>query len=335
MGKPKLLEVKNLVTHFHVKEGVVKALNGVDFEVYPEETLGIVGESGCGKSQTALSIMRLIKSPPGKIMDGQILFNDQDLLKLDESKIRSIRGNDISMIFQEPMSALDPVYPIGKQIAEAILIHEDISRKEAMNRAVEMLRKVGLPSPEQRVKEYPHQLSGGMGQRVMLAIALSCNPILLIADEPTTSLDVTTQAQVLELLDNLKASYGMSIIMITHDLAVIAEIADRVAVMYAGEIFEYTDVRTLFENPKNPYTWGLMGFVPRLDQDVDRLVAIPGIVPNPLNFPPGCRFHNRCPLADEKCKKEHPNIQEIEPGHQVRCWHTDKIEELKKRKNFG
>jgi len=330
LDRKKLLELKNLKTHFFTEEGVVKAVDGVNFEIYPGETLGVVGESGCGKSVTSLSIMRLIESPPGKIVEGEILFNDKDLTKLRQAEMRKIRGNDISMIFQEPMTSLNPVYTIGDQISEAILIHKDVSKKEAMEQSVDMLRKVGIPLPEQRVNEFPHQLSGGMRQRVMIAMALSCDPQLLIADEPTTALDVTIQAQILELMNGLKDKFDMSIMMITHDLGVIAEVADRVAVMYAGKIVEYTDVNTLFKDPKHPYTWGLMGSIPRLDKEVDRLIAIPGMVPNPLDFPAGCKYHTRCVLADSKCKNNEPDIMEVEDGHKVRCWYHEKLEELKK-----
>lgn len=328
----KLIEVNNLKTYFYTEEGIVKAVDGVDFEIYPGETLGIVGESGCGKSVTSLSIMRLIESPPGKIVDGEIMYQGRDLTTLTQKQMRQIRGNEISMIFQEPMTSLNPVYTVGDQISEAILIHKDVNRKQAMEESVEMLRKVGIPLPEQRVNEYPHQLSGGMRQRVMIAMALSCNPQLLIADEPTTALDVTIQAQILELMNDLKDRFDMSIMMITHDLGVIAEVADRVAVMYAGKIVEYTDVVTLFKDPKHPYTWGLMNSIPRLTKEVERLEAIPGVVPSPLNFPEGCKYHTRCSLADDECKEKEPEIEEVEPGHQVRCWHYEKLEELKKEK---
>lgn len=331
MTKEKLIELKNIKTYFYIEDGVVKAVDGVDFEIYPGETLGIVGESGCGKSVTSLSIMRLIPEPPGKIVDGEIIFNGKDLTKLSQSEMRKIRGNDISMIFQEPMTSLNPVYTIGDQISEAIILHKRVSKSEAMRQSIEMLKKVGISLPEQRVHEYPHQLSGGMRQRVMIAMALSCDPQLLIADEPTTALDVTIQAQILELMNSLKDKFNMSIMMITHDLGVIAEIADRVAVMYAGKIVEYTDVKTLFANPKHPYTWGLMNSIPRMDKEVEKLEVIPGIVPSPLNFPEGCKYHTRCPLADEKCRREEPEILEVEEGHQVRCWHYQELEELKKR----
>ena len=329
MEKEKLIDVNDLKTYFYTEDGVVRAVDGVDFEIYPGETLGIVGESGCGKSVTSLSIMRLIESPPGKIAGGSIMFDGKDLTKLSQNQMRKIRGNDISMIFQEPMTSLNPVYTVGDQIMEAILLHKDVNKKEAREQSIDMLRKVGISLPEQRVDEYPHQLSGGMRQRVMIAMALSCDPQLLIADEPTTALDVTIQAQILDLMNGLKDKFNMAIMMITHDLGVIAEISDRVAVMYAGKIVEYTDVKTLFANPKHPYTWGLMHSIPRLDKEVEKLSAIPGIVPSPLNFPPGCKYNTRCPLADEKCRTEEAPLVEVEPGHKVRCWHQEKLEELK------
>ncbi|MFW5986139.1 MAG: ABC transporter ATP-binding protein [Halanaerobiales bacterium] len=329
MDQKKLIEVKNLKTHFFTEEGVVKAVDGVDFEIYPGETLGIVGESGCGKSVTSLSIMRLIESPPGQIVEGEIWYDDKDLTKLKQSQMRKIRGNDISMIFQEPMTSLNPVYTVGDQISEAITLHKKVSKKEARKQSIDMLRKVGIPLPEQRVDEYPHQLSGGMRQRVMIAMALSCDPKLLIADEPTTALDVTIQAQILELMNDLKDKFGMAIMMITHDLGVIAEVSDRVGVMYAGKIVEYTDVESLFHDPRHPYTWGLMRSIPKLEEEVERLDAIPGVVPNPLNFPEGCKYHTRCTIADDKCRAEEPPIEEVEPGHKVRCWHHDKLEDYK------
>jgi len=331
LSKEALVDVKNLKTYFYTEEGVVKAVDGVDYEIYPGETLGIVGESGCGKSVTSLSIMRLIESPPGKIVAGEINFQGKDLIKIPEKEMRKIRGNDISMIFQEPMTSLNPVYTVGDQIIEAIMLHKGVDRKEARKQAIDMLTKVGIPLPEQRVDEYPHQLSGGMRQRVMIAMALSCDPKLLIADEPTTALDVTIQAQILELMNSLKESYGMSIMMITHDLGVIAEVSDRVAVMYAGKVVEYTDVDTLFDDPKHPYTWGLMNSIPKLDKDVDRLEAIPGSVPSPLNFPEGCKFNTRCPLAEGKCYDEEPPLEDAADGHMVRCWRYEDLEEIKKR----
>ncbi|MGM0548170.1 MAG: ABC transporter ATP-binding protein [Bacillota bacterium] len=331
MSKEALVEVNNLKTYFYTEEGVVKAVDGVDYEIYPGETLGIVGESGCGKSVTSLSIMRLVESPPGEIAGGEIKFKGRDLTKISEKEMRKIRGNDISMIFQEPMTSLNPVYTVGDQIMEAIMLHKKVNRKEAKKQAIDMLQKVGIPLPEQRVDEYPHQLSGGMRQRVMIAMALSCDPQLLIADEPTTALDVTIQAQILELMNSLKKSYGMSIMMITHDLGVIAEVSDRVAVMYAGKVVEYTDVDTLFADPKHPYTWGLMNSIPKLDKDVDRLEAIPGSVPSPLNFPEGCKFNTRCPLAEGKCYNEEPPLENAAEGHKVRCWRYEDLEEVKKR----
>jgi len=270
----KLLKLSNLKTYFYTEEGISKAVDGVDFEIYPAETLGVVGESGCGKSVTSLSIMRLIPEPPGKIVDGEIFFRGKDLLKLSQREMRSIRGNDISMIFQEPMTSLNPVFTVGDQISEAIIIHKKVNKKEAMEQSVEMLKKVGISLPGQRIHEYPHQLSGGMRQRIMIAMALSCDPQLLIADEPTTALDVTIQAQILDLMNDLKERFDMSIMMITHDLGVIAEISDRVAVMYAGKIVEYTDIETLFANPMHPYTWGLMNSIPRMDKEVERLTVM-------------------------------------------------------------
>lgn len=328
MAKEKLLELRNLKTYFYTESGVAQAVDSVDFEIYPGETLGVVGESGCGKSVTSLSIMRLIPEPPGKIVEGEIFFKGQDLIKLSESEMRDIRGNEISMIFQEPMTSLNPVFTIGDQISETIILHKKVSKKEAMKQSVEMLQKVGIPLPEQRVHEYPHQLSGGMRQRVMIAMALSCNPELLIADEPTTALDVTIQAQILDLMNDLKSKLNMSIMMITHDLGVIAEVCDRVAVMYAGKVVEYTDVKTLFTNPRHPYTWGLMNSIPRLDEEVERLTAIPGIVPSALNFPEGCRYNTRCPMAQERCFKEEPVLTDVEDGHQARCFYSDKIDNL-------
>ena len=327
----KLVEVKNLKTYFYTEEGVVKAVDGVDFEIYPGETLGIVGESGCGKSVSSLSIMRLVESPPGRIEAGEIKFKGRDLTKISEKEMRKIRGNDISMIFQEPMTSLNPVYTIGNQIMEAIMLHKEVDRKEAKKQAVEMLQKVGISLPEQRIDEYPHQLSGGMRQRVMIAMALSCDPQLLIADEPTTALDVTIQAQILELMNSLKESYGMAIMMITHDLGVIAEVSDRVAVMYAGKVVEYSEVNPLFADPKHPYTWGLMNSIPKMDKDVVRLEAIPGSVPSPLNFPEGCKFNTRCPLAEEKCYNQEPPLEDTDGGHMVRCWRYKDLEEIKKR----
>jgi len=272
----------------------------------------------------ALSIMRLI-SEPGKIVEGKILFKGQDLTKLNQDEMISIRGNYISMIFQEPMTSLDPVYSIGDQISESITSHKKVSKKEAKIQSIDILKKIDIPEAEKRFYEYPHQLSGGMRQRVMIAMALSCDPQLLIADEPTTALDVTIQAQILELLNSLKAKLNMSIIMITHDLGVIAEVANRVAVVYAGKVVEYTDVMSLFKNPLHPYTYGLMKAIPHINRNVNRLYTISGIVPHPLEFPSGCKYHPRCYLADERCKNEEPNLVEVEPGHKVRCWYYKKL----------
>ncbi|AZO96771.1 ABC transporter ATP-binding protein [Halocella sp. SP3-1] len=320
--------MKRLKTYFYTEQGVSKAVDGVDFEIYPGETLGIVGESGCGKSVTSLSIMRLVPEPPGKIIDGNIFFKGSDLTKLSQAEMREIRGNEISMIFQEPMTSLNPVFTIGEQISEVVILHQKVSKEEAREHSVEMLRKVGIPLPEQRISEYPHQLSGGMRQRVMIAMALSCDPALLIADEPTTALDVTIQAQILDLMNDLKDKFEMSIMMITHDLGVIAEVSDRVAVMYAGKVVEYTDVNTIFANPQHPYTWGLLNSVPRLDKKVARLTTISGIVPSPYDFPEGCKYNTRCPLADDKCLAAEPEMRVTEDGHQVRCWHLDRLGEL-------
>ncbi|MFP4661431.1 MAG: ABC transporter ATP-binding protein [Halanaerobiales bacterium] len=323
--------MKNLKTYFYTEGGIAQAVDGVNFEIYRGETLGVVGESGCGKSVTSLSVMRLIPEPPGKIVDGEIIFKGKDLTKLSNAEMRKIRGNEISMIFQEPMTSLNPVFTIGNQISEAIMLHKKVNKKAAMAQSVEMLRKVGIPLPEQRVHEYPHQLSGGMRQRVMIAMALSCNPELLIADEPTTALDVTIQAQILDLMNELKDKFDMSIMMITHDLGVIAEVCDRVAVMYAGKVVEYTDVKTLFKNPRHPYTWGLMNSIPKLDEEVERLTAIPGIVPSALEFPEGCRYNTRCPMAQERCFKEEPELINVEDGHQARCFYTDEIDKLEEK----
>ena len=331
MSKEKLIEVKNLKTSFYTNKGVSKAIDGVDFEIYSGETLGLVGESGCGKSVTALSIMRLIQEPPGKIVDGEIRFKGRDLLKLKPEEMRRLRGNDISMIFQDPMTSLNPVFTVGNQISETILLHKGVSKKEAMVQTVEMLQKVDIPLPKQRVNEYPYQLSGGMRQRIMIAMALSCTPQLLIADEPTTALDVTIQAQILDLMNNLKDKFDMSILIITHDLGVIAEIADRVVIMYAGDVVEYTDIKTLFTNYKHPYTYGLINCVPQIDKEVDRLITIPGIVPSSYNLPRGCKYNTRCPLADDDCFVQKPELEEVEKGHKVRCWHHDKVEELKEQ----
>lgn len=325
MTKGPLLEVKDLKTYFYTGQGISQAVDGVSLEIYPGETLGIVGESGCGKSVTALSVMRLIRTPPGKIVGGEILLGGRDLLTLDSEEMRRVRGKDIAMIFQEPMVSLSPVYTVGEQISEAILVHKKVSKRDALAQTVEMLKRVGIPAPEQRVNDYPHQMSGGMRQRVMIAMALSCNPKLLIADEPTTALDVTIQAQILDLLLNLKEMLDMSIMLITHDLGVVAEVADRMAVMYAGQVVEYGDVATVFDHQAHPYTQGLMSSIPRLDLDTEHLWAIPGTVPNPFDFPPGCRFSTRCLHADARCRSEHPQLSPISDGHLVRCWRAQDV----------
>lgn len=316
-----MLEVKDLRTAFYIREGVVPAVDGVSFCIDKEETLAIVGESGCGKSVTALSIMRLIKTPPGKTERGEIFFDGVDILKLPEKDMRSIRGNDIAMIFQEPMTSLNPVYTVGDQIAEAITLHQGLGKKAARERVIEMLRKVEIPAPEKRFDEFPHQLSGGMRQRVMIAMALSCNPKLLIADEPTTALDVTIQAQILDLMRGLRKELGMSMMLITHDLGVVASMADRVVVMYAGKIVEEGLVRNVFKKPMHPYTHGLLNSIPHLDSEEELLHVIKGTVPNLLYLPEGCRFNPRCPNASETCRKEQPQLTSTSDGHKVSCWH--------------
>ncbi len=324
-----LLEVSDLGTWFYTRQGIVKAVDGVDFEVAAGETLAIVGESGCGKSMTALSLMRLIPEPPGRIVSGSIKLAGRDLLKISEEEMRDVRGNEISMIFQEPMTSLNPVMTIGKQISEALILHRDMDRRQAMKRAIEMLELVRIPEPVQRAKEYPHQLSGGMRQRAMIAMALACNPKVLIADEPTTALDVTIQAQILELIVELQREFSAAVLLITHDLGVVAETAHRVIVMYAGRKVEEATVGELFAKPLHPYTVGLMNSIPRLDlmrgqtdRTNERLQEIPGIVPPLFDLPPGCAFAPRCSRADEKCRSERPAYEEKQPGHWAACWHT-------------
>ncbi|GAF67149.1 ABC transporter ATP-binding protein [Bacillus sp. TS-2] len=315
-----IIDVRNLQTSFFTSALEVKAVDGVSFSVPKGKTLGIVGESGSGKSITSLSILRLIQNP-GKIVGGEVLFNGENLLSKSESQMRKIRGNDISMIFQEPMTSLNPVYTVGQQISESFQIHEKLGKKEALKRSVDMLKLVGIPSPEKRVHQYPFELSGGMRQRVMIAIALACNPQLLIADEPTTALDVTIQAQILELMKDLQERLGMSIILITHDLGVVAESCDYVAVMYCGKVVEYASVKDLFRDPKHPYTVGLLNSLPRHDEDVEgELEIIPGSVPNPSELPKGCRFAPRCPFATDLCREKLPDLEEDENGNQIRCW---------------
>jgi oligopeptide/dipeptide ABC transporter ATP-binding protein len=316
-----LLEVKGLRTEFRTGGSSFAAVDGISFSLAPGETLGIVGESGCGKSVTSLSIMRLVPNPPGRITAGEIRLEGRNLLDLPESDMRAVRGDDIAMIFQEPMTSLNPVQTVGDQIIEAVQLHRSLSAAAARARALEMLQLVKIPSPETRLDEYPHQLSGGMRQRVMIAMALACDPKLLIADEPTTALDVTIQAQILDLLRDLRERTGAAIMLITHDLGVVAELAHRVIVMYAGRIVEEAPVGLLFADPQHPYTLGLLGSIPRLGSDGDeRLTAIEGVVPNPYALPPGCRFSPRCPLADEKCRSEQPALREIVPGHRAACW---------------
>ncbi|UCZ54223.1 ABC transporter ATP-binding protein [Bacillus shivajii] len=333
-----IIDVKDLQTSFFTSKGEVKAVDGVSFAVPSGKTLGIVGESGSGKSITSLSIMRLIQDP-GKIKGGEILFNGENLLDKKESEMRKIRGNQISMIFQEPMTSLNPVFTVGDQIAESYMIHESLSKKEAMKKALEMLELVGIPSPKQRLKQYPHELSGGMRQRVMIAIALACRPELLISDEPTTALDVTIQAQILRLINNLQKELGMSQILITHDLGVVAETCDYVAVMYAGKVVEYADVETLFESPKHPYTVGLLQSLPRHDIDYEgELNVIKGMVPTPENLPEGCRFAPRCPFATDLCKQELPSLEDLDNDSQIRCWiYSDKWDgpEVKVKDDYG
>ncbi len=314
-----LLKIRNLETDFSTHEGTVKAVNRISFTINKGETLGLVGESGCGKSVTALSIMRLIPDPPGKIVGGEIYFEGQDLLKLDEKEMRKIRGKKISMIFQEPMTSLDPVFTIGQEIVESIQLHQGLKKEEAREKALEALKIVGMPDAGKRMNNYPHELSGGMRQRAMIAMALSCNPTLLIADEPTTALDVTIQAQILRLIRELKEEFDASVMLITHDLGVIAEMCDYVAVMYAGHIVESTDVDTLFRNPLHPYTKGLKKSIPRLDVETEYLDTIKGLVPNLLDLLPGCPFHPRCDLRLTKCAEEVPEVLEVEDLHLVKC----------------
>jgi len=324
MSEP-LLEVRELQTHFFTDDGVIRAVDGVSFAIESGETLAVVGESGSGKSVTSLSILRLVASPPGRIVGGAIRFRGRDLLTLSDAEMRSIRGREISMIFQEPMTSLNPVYTCGEQVLEVLMLHEKLDRATARARTVDLFRLVGIPSPEQRVDEYPHQMSGGMRQRVMIAIALACRPAVLIADEPTTALDVTIQAQILDLLKGLQKELGMAVLLITHDLGVVAETADRVAVMYAGQVVEYCDVRPAFRSTRHPYTAGLLASLPRLGAETERLRVIPGNVPNPGNFPSGCRFHPRCPIAVERCRTEMPTLRDVGGGHLARCFRAEEI----------
>jgi oligopeptide/dipeptide ABC transporter ATP-binding protein len=327
----KILEVISLETSFFTERGVVKAVDQVSFDLYPGKTVGIVGESGCGKSVTSLSIMRLIPNPPGRITGGDILYKGKSLLGLSMEQMRKIRGNEISMIFQEPMTSLNPVFTIGNQLVEAIRLHQDLSQGEAINKAIDMLKLVGIPAPDKRIKDYPHQLSGGMRQRVMIAMALSCNPQILIADEPTTALDVTIQAQILDLLRGLQKKVGLAIMLITHDLGVVAEMAHEVVVMYAGRVVERAPVNDLFAHPMHPYTKGLLNSIPVLNRDPTgkvkktRLEPIPGIVPSLLELPVGCRFQERCKYVEDACRASEPELRTVAPGRQSRCIKAESI----------
>jgi len=318
MSQP-ILELRDLRTWFRMEDGIAKAVDGVNYAIPSGQTLSVVGESGSGKSVTALSVMGLIPCPPGIEAGGEILFEGQDLRKANEAQRRAVRGNQIAMIFQEPMTSLNPVYRVGDQIGEALRLHKGMTGKEAHEYSIHMLDKVGIPKPSQRVDEYPHQMSGGMRQRVMIAMALSCDPRLLIADEPTTALDVTIQAQILELMNTLQEDFGTSILFITHDLGVVAEVSDHVAVMYAGKVVEHADVVTLYDAPQHPYTIGLFKSLPDIESRSAKLEVIPGVVPSPLEFPSGCRFRNRCAFANERCAAEEPVLRSVGEGHTVAC----------------
>jgi peptide/nickel transport system ATP-binding protein len=327
---PNILEVEGLKTYFFVRQGVVKAVDDVSFSLKAGEKLAIVGESGCGKSMTALSILRLVPDPPGRIVAGSVRLDGKELLDLPEGEMRKVRGNQISMIFQEPMTSLNPVLSIGDQIGEALMLHQHISRREAFDRAIEMLRLVKIPEAARRAKEYPHQLSGGMRQRAMTAMALACNPKVLLADEPTTALDVTIQAQILDLILELQERLGTAVVLITHDLGVVAETAQRVIVMYGGRKVEEAPVDPLFERPRHPYTQGLLAAVPRLaalsgEDQHGRLKEIPGMVPALVNLPKGCTFAPRCPYASDICRSEYPPYEAKAPGHMAACWHSEKV----------
>jgi len=315
-----LLEVRGLQTHFDTERGLFRAVDGISFRIEKGRTVGLVGESGCGKSVTSLSIMGLVPSPPGKVRGEAVLFEGRDVLRLSADERRRLRGGKMSMIFQEPMTSLNPVHTIGQQLVEGIRAHLDLAPEAARKRAIEMLELVRIPSPASRMDDFPHQLSGGMRQRVMIAMALACGPQLLIADEPTTALDVTIQAQILDLLRDLRQRLGMATLIITHDLGVIAELADEVLVMYAGKIVESADVSSLFDDPQHPYTIGLLGSIPRLDAERERLATIEGVVPSPHNLPKGCRFAPRCPFADRRCREEPPPLRPVTSGHEVACW---------------
>jgi len=321
-----LLEVKDLRTYFYTFEGVVKAVDGVSYELEPGETLGLVGESGCGKSVSALSVMRLIPDPPGKIINGEILFEDEDILKIDMDDMRKIRGGKISMVFQEPMTSLNPVLTVEKQLTETLELHMGMNKREARSEAEDLLARVGIPDPDKRIKQYPHQFSGGMRQRVMIAMALSCNPKLIIADEPTTALDVTIQAQILELMKSLTSEFGVALIVITHNLGVVARYADRVNIMYAGKIIERGTAREIYANPRHPYTVGLLRSVPRLDLPRRmKLEPIEGQPPDLVNLPPGCAFRERCRWAIDKCATESPPLMPAGDGHLSACWRAEEL----------
>ncbi len=320
-----LIKINDLKTYFYTEDGVVKAVDGVSFRIKKGETVGIVGESGCGKSITSMSIMRLIPNPPGKIVGGEIFFEGKNLLEYSEAEMRKIRGNDISVIFQEPMTALNPVFTIGFQINEVLVLHQGMSEQEATKRSIEMLKLVGIPRADEIIKCYPHELSGGMRQRAMIAMAIACQPKLLIADEPTTALDVTIQAQILDLMRDLKTKINSSIMLITHDLGVVAEMCDYVVVMYAGKIVEEASAVEIYKNPKHPYTIGLLESKPMLNEDKERLDSIDGQVPNPLNMPSGCSFHPRCKHAMDICKNKRPELREVCSGHKYACWLNEEV----------
>ncbi len=335
-GGDVLLEIRDLRTWFDTEEGTVKAVDGVNYVIQRGETLGVVGESGCGKSVTAMSILQLLPRPPAHYAGGEIVFEGRDLLTLSEAQLRKVRGNDIAMIFQEPMTSLNPVYTVGNQIGEALMLHRRMTPAEARAASIEMLAKVGIPSPDKRIDEYPHQMSGGMKQRVMIAMALACDPALLIADEPTTALDVTIQAQILDLLRDMQRDLGMSILLITHDLGVVAEMSDHVAVMYASKVVEYATTESLFERPRHPYTFGLFQSLPEMHAAHDeRLREIPGTVPNPLEFPSGCKFRERCFKASDRCAAEEPPLEDVGGGHLLACHHPVTDEELARVSSAG
>lgn len=335
MTKPPLLEVNELKVHFYTERGRITAVDGISFHVHAGEIVGVVGESGCGKSVTSQAILRLLDEKDTVEYDGNILFEGTDLLQLPEAGMQKIRGNEISMIFQDPLSSLNPVFSIGSQIAESLMLHQQISKKAAFEKAVELLRMTGIPAPEKRVHEYPHELSGGMRQRAMIAMTLACQPKLLIADEPTTALDVTIQAQILDLMLELNREQGMGMIFITHDLGVVAELCSRVVVMYLGQIVEEADVETLFAQPRHPYTKGLMKSIPQMDSDrSQKLHVIEGMVPTLDNIPTGCRFAPRCPYADYVCHERPPAYEEHAAGHKVRCWHAEKIAQEEEERSY-